>query len=137
MSEIRYKLKCGFDKDGPVAPVHTHSCGACAQLHMCHPAVGPQTGSGGSSGGPPGQPPLLGILLGPAAQDALPEDCGHGARPLGSNGVPQVLGQQQTHSALLGPGPGLLGPLSGLRAVQKSRAGPETRHGSALPVYRQ
>lgn len=72
MSEIRCKLKYGFDKDGPVAPVHTHSRGACAQLHVCHPVVGPQKGSGGSSDGPPGQPPVLGLVLGPAAGDELP-----------------------------------------------------------------
>lgn len=72
MSGTRCKLNCGFDKDGPVAPVHCHSCGACAQLHMCDPAVGPQRGSGGPSDGPPGPPPVLGLLLGPAARDALP-----------------------------------------------------------------
>lgn len=135
MSEMKCKLKCGFGKDGPATPVHTRSHGAGAQLHVRRPAAGPQTGSGGSSDGPPGQPPVLGLLLGPTAGDARPQDRGHGARLLGSDGVPQVIGQQQTHGAVLGPGPGLLGPVSGLCAVQKSRAGPEARHGHALPVY--
>lgn len=135
MSEMKCKLKRGFDTDGPLAPVPTRSHGAAARLHVRQLAAGPQTGSSGSSVGPPGQPPLLEILLGPAAGDAHPQDCGHGACLLGSDGVPQVIGQQQTHRAVLGPGSGLLGPLSGLYAVQKSRVGPETRQGFALPVY--
>lgn len=133
MSGMKCKRKCGFDTGGPVAPVPTRSHGAAAGLHMRQPTAGPQTGSSGSSEGPPGQPPLLEILLSPTAADARPQDRGHGACILGSD--VEVMGQQQTHSAVLGPGSGLLGPLSGLCAVQKSRAGPETRHGFALPVY--
>lgn len=66
-------------------PPRSHD--AAARLHVRQPTAGPQAGSSGSPDGPPGQPPLLEILLGPAAGDARPQDRGHGARLLGSDGV--------------------------------------------------
>lgn len=60
--------------DGPSAPEHTRSHGIGAQLRVCRPAAGPETGSRGSPECPPGEPAVLGLLLGAAAGDALPED---------------------------------------------------------------
>ena len=104
---------------------------------MCRPAAGPEAGSGrgGPAHGAQGQPAVLGLVLGSAAGDALPEDRRHGARLLGPDGLPPVVRRQQTHGAVLGPGPGLLGPVPGLCGVQESRPGEETRHRDTLPHY--
>lgn len=102
---------------------------------MSHPAAGPEGGPRGPAERPPGQPAVLGLVFGAAAGDALPEDRRHGARLLGHDGVPQVVGQQQAHGPVLGPGPRLLGPLSGLRDGQESRPRQEAHHRSTLPYY--
>lgn len=107
----------------------------CAELPVCGAAAGPGAGAGGPPDGQPLEPAVLGLVLGAAAGDALPEDRRHGARLLGPDGLPQVVGQRQAHGALLGPGPGLLGDLCGLCAVQESRLGTETRHRCTLPHY--
>lgn len=126
-----------YCSDGPAAPENTSGHSVRPELHVRGAAAGPAAGSGGPPDGPPLQPAVLGLLLGSAAGDALPEDRWHGARLLGPDGVPQGVRQQQAHGAVLGPGPGLLGPLRGLRAVQESRPGPEARDRRALPHHRQ
>lgn len=98
-------------------------------------AAGPEAGAGGPPDGPPRGPAVLGLLLGAAAGDALPEDRGHGARLLGPDGNPQGFREREARGAVLGPGPGLLGHLPGLRPVQEPRPGAQTGHLSALPGY--
>ncbi len=102
---------------------------------MRRPAAGPETGSRGPPDGPPGEPAVLGLLVGSAAGDALPEARGHGARLLGHDGVPQVVRKRQTHDAVLGPGPRLLATLSGVRDVPESRPGAEAHHRCPLAHY--
>lgn len=60
--------------DGPSAPERASGHGVRTELHVCRDAAGPEAGSGGPSDGPPGEPAMLGLLLGAAAGDALPED---------------------------------------------------------------
>lgn len=122
--------------DGAIgAPEHARSRGVRAQLRVCRPAAGPEGGPRGPAERPPGQPAVLGLVLGAAAGDALPEDRRHGARLLGHDGVPQVVGQQQAHGSVLGPGSRLLGPLPGLRDGQEPRPRQEAHHRSTLPNY--
>lgn len=141
-SKTRLVLYCWFDlfcvlSDGPSPPELIFGHSVCAEQYVCRAAAGPEAGSGGPPDGPPGEPAVLGLLLGAAAGDALPEDRWHSVRLLGPDGVPQVVRQQQTLGAVLGPGPGLLGHLCGLRAVPESRSGTETHHRGTLPHYWQ
>lgn len=78
---------------------------------------------------------MLGLLLGSAARHAVSEDSRHGPRLLGPDGDPPVLRGRETRGAVLGPGPGLLGDLRGMRDVQEPRHGEETHHLCALPDY--
>lgn len=95
-------------------------------------SAGSEAGSGGPPSGAPRGPAVLGLLLGSAAGDALSEDRRLGARLLGPDGVSQVVGQGETLGAVLGPGPGLLGPLPGLCPIQEPRSGQEADHLNAL-----
>lgn len=118
--------------DGPTSRARTCGHGVRAELHVRRAAARPPAARRRPAGGPPLQPAVLGLLLGAAAGDALPEDRRHRARLLGHDAAPQVVGRRQTHGAVLGPGPGLLGPLSGLRAVREPRAGAQTHPRFAL-----
>lgn len=102
---------------------------------MCGAAAGPEAGPGGPPDGTPRGPAVLGLVLRSAAGDALPEDRRHRARLLGPDGDPQGFGEREAHGAVLGPGPGLLGHLSGLRPVQEPRPGAQTGHLGALPDH--
>lgn len=105
---------CVLDGHGARAP--TRGRRARAGVRVRGPTAGPEAAATcGPAVGAPGQPAVLGLVLGAAAGDALAEDRRHGARLLGHDGVPEGVGQQQAHGPLLGPCPGLLGHLPGLR----------------------
>lgn len=118
--------------DAGASPERMRARGSGADLLARGASARPKAGSGGPAGCPPGGPAVLGRLLGSAAGDALSEDRRHGSRLLGPDGVPEVVGQGETLGTVLGPGPGLLGPLPGLCPVQEPRSGQEAHNLNAL-----